>query len=232
LLQIVLADRFTRGDHRAMQSVPPAHGPSDDASVLPFPAPYEERYRWTPNTVTGAALGAASLLTAILVPAMPLLVRVPLALAGTGGVASCVAYSTSRKVAFRVDQEGVTLGGGPLRYEADTSFFPWEGVHAVVLWRRTTPPRWAALQWPALRWPALRMSVWYVSVQRHTELPPWAPGGPGLAGPCHDRDAQRPVPEDLKAGATRGMQAFRVDDARLAAAIATFAPAVQLIKLA
>jgi hypothetical protein len=212
LLQIVLADRFTRGDHRAMQSVPPAHGPSD-ASVLPFPAPYEERYRWTPNTVTGAALGAASLLTAILVPAMPLLVRVPLALAGTGGAASCVAYSTSRKVAFRVDQKGVTLGGGPLRYEAHTSFFPWEGVHAVVLWRRTAPPRWPALRWPALRWPALRMSVWYVSVQRHTELP-------------------RPAPEDLKAGATRGMQAFRVDDARLAAAIATFAPAVKLIKLA
>jgi hypothetical protein len=209
-----------------MQSVPPAHGPSD-ASVLPFPAPYEERYRWTPDTVTGAALGAASLLAAILVPAMPLLVRVPLALAGTGGAVSCVAYSTSRKVAFRVDQKGVTLGGGPLRYEAHTSFFPWDGVHAVVLWRRTPPPRW-----PALRWPALRMSVWYVSVQRHTELPPRAPGGPGLAGPCHDREAQCPAPEDLKADATRGMQAFRVDDARLAAAIATFAPAVQLIKLA
>jgi hypothetical protein len=234
-----------------MQPVPPAHGPPahgpsahgpSDASVLPFPAPYEERYRWTPNTVTGAALGAASLLTAFLVPAMPLLVRVPLALAGAGGAASCVAYSTSRKVAFRVDENGVTLGGGPLRYEADTSFFPWDGVHAVVLWRRTASPRWPALPWQALRWPglpwpALRMSVWYVSVQRLTELPPRVPGEPGLAGPAHDREAhdregERPAPEDLKAGATRGMQAFRVDDARLAAAIATFAPAVHLIKLA
>ncbi|HEY6788314.1 MAG TPA: hypothetical protein VI365_13495 [Trebonia sp.] len=212
-----------------MQSVPPAHGPSD-ASVLQFPVPYEERYRWTPTMVADAALGAASLLTAILVPAMPLLFRVPLALAGTAGAASCVAYAASRKVAFRVDHKGVTLGGGPFRYEAHTSFFPWEGVHAVVLWRRTAPPRW-----PALRWPALRMSVWYVSVQRHSELAATPPGESGLSGPtrpCRDQDAQRPAPDDLKAGATRGMRAFRVDYARLAVAIATFAPTVQLIKLA
>jgi hypothetical protein len=202
-----------------MQPVPPAHGPSD-ASVLQFPVPYEERYRWTPNTVTGAALGAAALLAAILVPAMPLLVRMPLALAGTASTASCVAYCTSRKVAFRVDQKGVTLGGGPLWYEANTSFFPWEDVHAVVLWQRKVAPG---------------VSVRYVSVQRHTELPPMSPAGSGVA----DQPAfylsprpQNPAPEDLKAGATRGTQAFRVDDARLAAAIATFAPIVQLIKLA
>ena len=193
-----------------MQSVPPAHGPSD-ASILRFPAPYEERYCWTPTMVTGAALGAASLLAAILAPAVPLLARVPLAVAGTAVSVSCVAYSTSRKVAFRVDQNGVTLGGGPFRYEAHTSFFPWEGVHAVVLWRRT----------PGRRWPMAFGSVRYVSVQRHTELRPMPHGGPGLA-----------APEDLKAGATRGMQAFRVDEPRLAAAIAAFAPAVQLITLA
>ena len=80
-------------------------------------------------------------------------------------------------------------------------------------------------------------SVRYVSVQRHTELRPMPHGGPGLAvpGPAAEPgpgpEAQRPVPEDLKAGATRGMQAFRVDDTRLGAAIAAFAPAVQLITL-
>jgi len=211
-----------------MQSVPPAHGPSD-ASILQFPAPYEERYRWTPAMVTGAALGAASLLAAILAPAVPLLVRVPLAIAGTAGTVSCVAYGTSRKVAFRVDHEGVTLGGGPLRYEAHTSFFPWEGVHAVVLWRRTTPRPPSAARRPGLRWPA-RASVRYVSVQRHTELRRMPPGPAGPPGP--GPDAQDPAPEDLKAGATRGMQAFRVDDARLAAAIAAFAPTVKLIILA
>ena len=206
-----------------MQPVPPAHGPFG-SSVLRFPAPYEERYRWTADTVTGAALGAAALLAAILVPAMPLLVRVSLALAGTAGAASCVAYSTSRKVAFRVDHKGVTLGGGPLRHQAHTSFFAWEGIHAVVLWRRAAPSRW----------PAARMPVRYVSVQRHTELPPMPPGGSGPAGQpgsCHGPDARRPAPDDLKAGATRGMQAFRIDDVRLTAALATFAPAVQLIKL-
>jgi len=197
-----------------MQSVPPAHGPSD-ASILRFPAPYEERYCWTPTMVTGAALGAASLLAAILAPAVPLLARVPLAVAGTAVSVSCVAYSTSRKVAFRVDHNGVTLGGGPFRYEAHTSFFPWEGVHAVVLWRRTPPRRW-----PGRQWPVAFASVRYVSVQRHTELRPMPHGGPG------------PAPEDLKAGATRGMQAFRVDETRLAAAIASLAPAVQLITLA
>jgi hypothetical protein len=216
-----------------MQSVPPAHGPFD-GTVLQFPAPYEERYRWTPAMVAGAALGAASLLTAILVPALPLLVRVPLALAGTAGAAGCAAYGTSRRVAFRVDQQGVTLGGGPLGYEAHTSFFPWEGVHAVVLWRRTAPSRWAALRWAARRWPARRMPARYVSVQRRTELPPAPPGRSGQASApaaCPGREAPRPAPEDLKAAATRGLQAFRVDDARLAAAIATFAPAVQLITL-
>ena len=201
-----------------MQPVPPAHGPSD-ASVLQFPAPYDERYRWTPNTVTGAALGAAALLAAILVPAMSLLVRGPLAVAGAAGAASCVAYCTSRKVAFRVDQEGVTLGGGPLLYQAHTTFFPWEDVQAVVLWQRKAGPG---------------MSVRYVSVQRPTELPPMSPGGSGVVGqPAFSRSPhpQNLAPEDLKADATRSMQAFRVDDARLAAAIATFAPVVQLIKL-
>jgi hypothetical protein len=207
-----------------MQPVPPAHGPSD-ACVLQFPVPYEERYRWTPNTVAGAALGAASLLAAILVPALPLLVRVPLAVAGTAGAASCVACSTSGKVALRLDRKGVTLGGGPLRHQAHASFFPWEGIRAVVLWRRAALPRWLAPRWP----------VRYISVQRYTELPSMPPGGSGPAGqpaPRHRPEPRRPAPEDFKAGATRGMRAFRVDEARLAAAIAAFAPTVELIKLA
>jgi hypothetical protein len=200
-----------------MQPVPPAHGPSG-AAVVQFPAPYEERYRWTARTVAGAALGAACLVAAILVPVMSLLVRVPLAIAGTASAASCVAYCTSRKVAFRIDQKGVTLGGGPLWYQAHTSFFPWEYVHAVVLWQRKVAPG---------------VPVRYVSLQRQTELPSTPSDGPEAATRSTARlpDPRDPAPEDLKAGATRGVQAFRVDDARLVAALATFAPAVQLIKL-
>jgi hypothetical protein len=181
-------------------------------------AHYEEHYRWTPNTVAGTAVCAAFLLAAIIVPAMPLAVRVPLALAAIAGGVSCVAYSTSRKVALRVDHKGVTLGGGPFRYKAKAAFFPWEDIDTVVLWwRRSTVG-----------------SVRYVSVQRRKGVPPMSPGGTGVA----DQPAfflsprpRNPAPQDLKVGGTRGMVAFRVDDTRLATAIARFAPAVLLVKL-
>ena len=178
----------------------------------------EWRYGWTPNTVTGAALGAAYLLTAILcAPPYWFACRWP---SRDGRRRQLRRLQHRRKVAFRVDQKGVTLAAArfvPGAYE----FLPLGGVHAVRPVAADGAPASRHCARPALRsalsWPALRSAgTAHVGVVRLGAAPYRAsPPGAGDLG-----------------RATRGMQAFRVDHARLAAAIATFAPAVQLIKLA
>ncbi|MGW1542433.1 hypothetical protein ACWCPM_19730 [Streptomyces sp. NPDC002309] len=43
-----------------------------------------------------------------------------------------------RLVAFRVDDQGVTLGGAPARHEKQTAFVPWRDIAAVVVWQQKT----------------------------------------------------------------------------------------------
>jgi hypothetical protein len=50
-----------------------------------------------------------------------------------GWFAVCaVAGVLSRKIAFRVDEAGVTLGGGPFRYSSTTRFHPWAGIEKII----------------------------------------------------------------------------------------------------
>jgi hypothetical protein len=182
--------------------------------MLPDALVYEERYRWTRTTVYALALCGGFVLLAIAVPQMPFPLRaIIVACFGCGAFLS-VLVPASRKVALRVDASGFTLGGHPLRYNATTRVVPWHEVQRVFLWRRG--PR-----------------VRYLSVERPDYAPPLSPGGTGKA----DRPAfylapnpQVPLPT-LKVGTTRGMQAFAVDDDRLSAIIAHYAPSVTMVNL-
>lgn len=62
-------------------------------------------------------------------------------------------------VAFRVDEEGVLLGGAPARYEAQLAHVPWGDITSVVVWHQRTAGN----------------GINYIGVQRK-------PGAPALRG--------------------------------------------------
>jgi hypothetical protein len=183
--------------------------------MVPDVLVYEERYHWTRTSVFALALCSVVVLLGLAVPELPLVLRVVIvAISGYGAVLSLI-VPAGRKVALRVDGKGITLGGpSPLRYKATTRVVPWSEVQRVFLWRRGAGVR-------------------YFGVERPDDAPPLSPAGTGRA----DRPALylSPNPEipspSLTVGATRGMQAFSVDDALLSDAIAHYAPSVSIVNL-
>jgi len=178
------------------------------------PLVYEERYRWTQASVTALAVCSVFVLIAIAALTMPLLLRVAVAAVFGCGAFLCVIVPASRRVALRIDANGITLGGNPLRYQGTTRVVPWHEVQSVFLWRRG----------PGVR---------YISVERTPDASPLSPDGTGKA----DRpalylapDPQVPSPT-LRVGTTRGMQAFSIDDARLSDIIARYAPSTRIVNL-
>jgi hypothetical protein len=174
---------------------------------------YEERYHWTRTSITALTVCSVLVLCGVVAP-LPLPLRVVIILAGGYGAFASVIVPSSRKVALRIDADGITLGGSPMRYKATTRVVQWHEVQRVFLWRR-------------------RPGVRYLAVERPADAPPLSPEGAGKA----DRPAlylspnpQVPTPT-LKVGTTRGMQAFSVDDARLSNAIAHYAPTVSIVNL-
>ncbi|MEU5703378.1 hypothetical protein [Streptomyces aurantiacus] len=116
-----------------------------------------------------------------------------------------------RLVAFRVDAEGVLLGGAPARYKAQTAFVPWEDITSVVVWQQR-------MAGPAMD---------YIGVQRRTG----APALPGMnAGLRPDRTAALAphVEHDLFL-ASRPVNRWRLDPEGLQAAVEAFAPGVSVL---
>ncbi len=175
---------------------------------------YEERYHWT-QTSTTILIGCGMLMNIGALAGSPrtsVVLQVLLVAAGGCGAFFDVLYPASRKVALRVDASGITLGGSPLRYKATTRVIPWPEVQGVFLWQRGFGR--------------------YLGVERTDEAPPLSPGGTGRADRTRSFSADPQVPPlTLAAGATRGMAAFSVDDARLSEAIAHYAPTVDLVVL-
>ncbi|WP_159311416.1 hypothetical protein, partial [Klebsiella pneumoniae] len=64
-------------------------------------------------------------------PALPRIILFALAALAT---VTLMAAMTSPLVAFRVDAEGITLGGNPVwRYQASTITVPWNEITGIVL---------------------------------------------------------------------------------------------------
>ncbi|GAB7106686.1 hypothetical protein JCM4814A_50000 [Streptomyces phaeofaciens JCM 4814] len=166
---------------------------------------YEARYGWDRRTV-GVVAVSAVFTVALLLPGIPLLARIlGLPLFGAGGL--FMAYvALSRKVAFRVDETGVLLGGSPARYAATTGHVPWADITGVVLWRQE----------------AGDASLPYVGVTRREGAPALPGDGPtARAVVAH----LVPVPADV-AMASRAVTGWRLDRNRLVAAVAHFAPGI------
>ncbi|OIJ88298.1 hypothetical protein [Streptomyces colonosanans] len=166
---------------------------------------YQARYGWDRRT-TGVVAASAFFTAILLLPDVPLVGRIlGLPLFGGGGL--FMAYmAMSRKVAFRVDETGVLLGGNPARYRATTVHVPWDDITGFVLWRQVTGSA----------------SLSYVGLVRR-EGAPALPGD----GPKSRAVVRRlvSVPEDV-AFASRAVTGWRLDKERLVTAIAHFAPGV------
>ncbi|MEU5994831.1 hypothetical protein ABZ806_38135 [Spirillospora sp. NPDC047418] len=171
---------------------------------------YEVRYGPTLKN-TALLIGSVVLILGCLLPEVPLHIRVlGVVLFGVAGLVF-LAMTFSRKVAFRADAEGIMVAGGPFRYRASLLSVPWTDVKAVVLWKQSAG-----------------QSIPYVGVLRHEDRPAGKPVG--KAGRLLYGAVAGHVPAEV-AKASRQVNGWRLDRDRLAAAVAHFAPDVEIIDL-
>jgi hypothetical protein len=178
--------------------------------MLPDQGCYEERYRLTFPVARSAAFSFVPLIIAIfshqplpwviLAPVIFVLATVPWLLA-----------VASRKIAFRADMAGITLGADPLSWpfrRASAVFVPWSDAGAIALYRGGGPFGWRIGDDPC------------IAVQRRQGAPALSRG---------NKPARRcPVP-GVAAGAVRPVTAWRLDRDRLAALTAAVAPGIPII---
>lgn len=174
--------------------------------MLPDQGLYEERYRLTGSVTSSLAASLAMLALAVhgsqgawllLALLASLTVSVPIVVA-----------MASRRVAFRADPLGITLGAEPLSWPGRGNsgvFIPWSDVDGIVIYRGQRSGA------------ASRLCV---GIRRRANAPP-LPAGNGPARGC-------PV-AGLAEGATRQAVAWRLDRERLAAFVAAVAPGIPII---
>ncbi|MFC8533248.1 hypothetical protein ACFUJY_04735 [Streptomyces sp. NPDC057249] len=177
------------------------------------PVVYEERYGWTRMTV---GIGAGSVALAVLL--LVLDVPAPVRWAGVvvfGGAALLTAFEClGRRPAFRVDADGVLLGGAPVRYRATTARVPWADVAAVVVWRQSFPGR---------------AMPWVGAVVRPDAVPPAGPGRGALSRP-ELRDRVPGLPEGVvPVVMCRAVNGWTLDRPALVSAVGAFAPGLPVL---
>lgn len=120
-----------------------------------------------------------------------------------------------RRVALRVDATGVTLGITPPWPASRIASVPWSDVKRIVLWRQ----------------PANRTTMRYIGVERVEGAPP-LPGSARNATLQKLNTAVAPahVPEQV-VNDSRPISGWRLDEERLARAVAQFAPHVEIVDL-
>ena len=165
---------------------------------------YEERYRLTGTVAASLAVSLAMLAIAArgvhqsdylvaLAVLIFVIVTVPV-----------LAATVTRKVAFRADPLGLTLGGDPLNWAGrggGAVFIPWSDVEKIVIYR-TGGGRTG------------------LGVQRRAGAPPLPRG--------NDPARRLPVP-GVAEGATRQTVAWRLDRDRLTALVAAVAPGIPVV---
>ncbi|WP_282780966.1 MULTISPECIES: hypothetical protein [unclassified Nocardia] len=172
---------------------------------------YEARLGFDPRSTGILGICALFVVVALLVPDMPVALQVvTIVFFGGGGVLLAVGMA-SRKLALRVDEDGVTLGGNPLRRRATTVFVSWSEIAAIVLFRQRL---------------SHGATMRYIGVQRHAGLPP-LPSAAGRTAQAASRLIPH-VPPDVVA-ASRAISGWRLDEDRLIAALRHHAPHVRLI---
>lgn len=128
---------------------------------------------------------------------------------GAGGLAVLVT-GLSRQVAFRVDAQGVTLGGVPPRYRSGTRVVPWPEIERIVLWRQRLPRG---------------RSLLYVGLVRPQGAPPLTGRASRATGRAVATALTPGISADLLA-ASRAVNGWQLDTGRLVTAAGHFAPGV------
>ncbi|WP_280378140.1 hypothetical protein [Nocardia wallacei] len=175
--------------------------PVDDSGPV-----YEVRFGVTPSGMLAVVGGVAAAVVTILgegVPYRPLVFACAVLVAGT-----FLAIMLSRKVALRVDSDGVTLGGRAFwRHHATTVTVPWPEITGVVVYYQWLPNR-------------ARLS--YLGIQRH----------PDHSGPQSRLEAEAARASGLGDVATiavaRPITGWRLDRDQLTTVVHHHAPHVTL----
>jgi hypothetical protein len=171
--------------------------------VLPDQGLYEERYRLTGAVAASLAFSLVTLGLAVHGVHDPAWLALSV-LAFVTLTLPIATAAVTRRVAFRVDPLGVTLGGDPMmwtRLGNGAVFIPWTDVEKIVIYPAGTGRQ-------------------CVGIQRQASAPPLPQG---------NRPARRcPVP-GVAEGATRQTVAWRLDRERLTALVAAVAPAIPVI---
>jgi hypothetical protein len=178
--------------------------------MLPDPGCYEERYRLTFPVARNFAISFVSLIPAIVShqPLPWLLLFLSVFVLATAPWVLAVA---SRKIAFRADMAGITLGADPLSWpfrHASAVFVPWGDAEGIVLYRGGGSVGWGSKQIPG------------IGIQRRQGAPALSRG---------NKPARRCPVSGVAAGAVRPVSAWRLDRERLAALTAAVAPAIPVI---
>jgi hypothetical protein len=175
------------------------------------PTAYVARFSWTARTVRMTLLSLAFLACAF-VPNAPLWIAVVVGAFCLLGFLVFTVTASSRKVALRIDRHGVTLGGTPLPIGPKTDVVRWEDVVSIVLWTQHVG----------------RQKMPYIGLQRRQGSPQL----PGLPyGPRRKRINETLIPHVSSeiVQASRPINLWRLDRARLETAVAAFAPGVNII---
>lgn len=172
--------------------------------MLPDQGVYEERYRLTGSVAASLAVSLVMLGIGLHGSGSALWVALSV-LAFVTVTVPALATAAGRRIAFRADPMGVTLGVNPQAWPGrDNSpvFISWADVEKIVIYPASTAGRLC------------------VGVQRREGAPPLSRG---------NEPARRcPVP-GVAEGATRTTVAWRLDRERLTTITAALAPAVQVI---
>jgi hypothetical protein len=127
------------------------------------------------------------------------------------------------RVGLAADENGITLGRplGPISHHGmwwrtPVVTVPWRDIDAIVLFRLCTPTDGWTLHLPFVG----------IRLRPGAGLPPGEPKGRGLWVRLSVRMGQPPAPSDVDL--YRQVFGYRLDQSRLAAAIAAYAPGVKL----
>jgi hypothetical protein len=171
---------------------------------------YEEYQGFGGRTGSGLVLCAVFVIFAS-VEQLPVGLRIAFLVVFGGTGALLIAHAVSHRIALRVDAEGVTMGGTPLRYRSTTKLVPWSDIERIVVWQRRMPRGGPLL---------------YVGLAGGPNAP--RPEGPAARAAARANALAAPTVPGGTYLAIRAVTGWHLGPARLAAATARFAPTVQI----
>lgn len=171
---------------------------------------YEERYRLTGPAVLGLAASILAIVLAFVLGLPAILLPIGIILVGLTAQGAGLVDLARRKVAFRADEDGITLGAVPDKLtvrRGSALFIPWADAEAIVIYRVNAGGR------------GRHVPVECVGIQRTASAEPLLWG---------NEQSGCPLPR-VATWATRRITGWRLDRAQLAAFVAEAAPKVLIV---